>query len=184
MKKAYRNQWLADLRSNEFKQGKGKLVRLGDPEGRVDWRSTENPEQQFHCCMGVFCESARKVDFELNVSTFRDIITYDGEDAFPPERLADEAGMSPIDEGLYSGKGTRWTIEFPQGFGPGRRLQNWPNGISEYVWIPDTESTVSFATMNDSWKLPFSQIADIIEYFIPETPDDEPAQTAEESNQS
>lgn len=59
MKKELRDKWLAALRSGEYKQGEGQLVKRGISPGIVRY-----------CCMGVLREVCDLSEFEYSKTAF------------------------------------------------------------------------------------------------------------------
>lgn len=48
-------QWVAALRSDEYKQGIGQLTYLNDGE-------------EYHCCLGVLCDLAVKAGLDIEIT--------------------------------------------------------------------------------------------------------------------
>ena len=72
-------EWVAALRSGEYKQGKDVLA---------DTHRTK------HCCLGVLCEVAIEKGLEVEVETrVGHAVMFDNSKAFLPHTVADWAGM-------------------------------------------------------------------------------------------
>jgi hypothetical protein len=76
-------QWVAALRSGEYDQGSGVLLRVIEGE-------------KFHCCLGVLCDLAVKAGLEMRVHTYSGdshIVEFDGYEDFLPIKVVDWAGL-------------------------------------------------------------------------------------------
>jgi hypothetical protein len=74
--------WVAALRSGEFKQGKGRLVRK-DPDTGV-WK---------HCCMGVACVLADRANVEMEVLVSAECKSFDGSTTLLPKPVYNWLGL-------------------------------------------------------------------------------------------
>lgn len=89
MNKKIAKQWVAALRSGDFKQG----------EGRLESNDGQN------CCLGVLCNLAMLegvCDYSHISNGFHNEVKFDGKDEFLPRSVKDWAGMKS-----YSGKLTK-----------------------------------------------------------------------------
>lgn len=82
-----RDQWVANLNSGEYEQGKGSLTRIS-PDG------TEK-----NCCLGVLCEMAVKAGIVYRTNTSAGgTVSYgtdyiDESDGYPPQAVVEWAGL-------------------------------------------------------------------------------------------
>jgi hypothetical protein len=77
--KQIRNQWVAALRSGEYKQGKHLLRSTGDR----------------YCCFGVLCEVLGQ-EWELREG-FNTKWSCNGHSGWPPDVAAEEVGVEYVD---------------------------------------------------------------------------------------
>lgn len=75
-----KQQWVAALRSGEYKQGDAYL-RQGDS----------------FCCLGVLCDVAVKAGLNVHVKSSAVSTLYDGHSAFLPDSVQDWAGLASCD---------------------------------------------------------------------------------------
>jgi len=91
-------QWLADLRSGEFEQGRGVM---------------RSPEGQF-CCMGVLCDQYARTHGEdwgpVTTIYGAEGYRFDGEVTFPPEKVVDWAGLEYFDPNVLHPDGIQGTV--------------------------------------------------------------------------
>lgn len=82
-----KEEWVAALESGVYPQGKGKLTSL---DGK-------------YCCLGVLCKLYLKYHDDLSVSTNSDRVSYDGEGAYLPGKVAAWAGIVNFEDQTFLG---------------------------------------------------------------------------------
>lgn len=93
-------QWLADLRSGEYKKGKGYLKHR-NALGQIEY-----------CCLGVLCEQAAKAGIISAAIESVDGYFYFGSDQFIlPYAVMEWAGLEMANPGL-------WQVQGPAYVGP------------------------------------------------------------------
>jgi hypothetical protein len=86
MDAAIKEQWIKDLRSGEFEQGRGKLEE----------------DHQF-CCLGVLCFRAAEAGITSRVVEANGVVTYGGMDGVPPSEVLKWAGLNIYEaQGRYA----------------------------------------------------------------------------------
>lgn len=119
--------WLTALRSGEYTQGRGKLNKGGE-----------------FCCLGVLCDIAvKQFDIQVDLEEVAGcgdeeccppVMTYDGQESFPPAAVLDWSG-----------------------------LRNESGILAERVYVPEAgEYTWALYSANDLG-LSFAEIANVIE---------------------
>jgi hypothetical protein len=89
MDAAIKAQWLAALRSGDYRQGKGALHYI-DPEG-----------DSFLCCLGVLCVMAEYEGVTEGVQrSGTEFISYEEMTALPPESVSKWAGATHINPAI------------------------------------------------------------------------------------
>jgi len=75
-------KWVAALRSGKYPQGKSWLLKDGK-----------------YCCLGVACELAAQTGLTSSPShpQFKNVVTFDGEDAFLPSSVRKWLGLVEVD---------------------------------------------------------------------------------------
>jgi len=81
-------QWVAALRSGDYKQGAGQL------------RSSDN----HFCCLGVLC-NLHAMAHPVVAEKERDVVTYNGQMGLLPSTVEEWAGMKSSDGTLYDADG-------------------------------------------------------------------------------
>lgn len=143
MKAAIKAQWLADLRSGDFKQGKGAL-NVVEPDG-----------SHLFCCLGVLCEQAVKagvIDPPTH-DTFANTMRY-------PDPWPDFPGNTNV--GTLPLKVVQWA-----------GLSDLDNPHNPIIARGDVGDDIYAGEANDALDWSFDQIADAIEANIPEDTEDE-----------
>lgn len=122
-------KWVEALRSGQYGQVTGRLGQLAEGGEAV----------RGFCCLGVLCEVARKDGLDLNVGSYDDYLTYDGEESIPPHVVKEWVGLA------------HWDVVVPT------------EELTE-PWDYDGETTtVGLTELNDSHGWSFKSIADAIE---------------------
>ena len=121
MREEIKGEWVKALRSGKYKKGTGRLAK-----------ESANGEIEY-CCLGVLCEVARELDFDLTL-----------------RRVGNPSGDFDIS---YDGA---------TGILPGS-VANWAELPNEPDVTFDGEVGMPITVVNDDYELSFSQIADIIE---------------------
>lgn len=85
MKRAIRDQWLTDLRSNEFEQGRMALAQIVQTSAGRTIR---------YCCLGVLCERAYRERLPIEKDAGESSIRYGDESAFLPVKVMEWAGLA------------------------------------------------------------------------------------------
>lgn len=155
MDPAVKAQWLADLRSGKYKQGKEKLRKLlGMSATALDDAACTNGEAHSdklrHCCLGVLSEqfvAAGKATWKMNTPGTFSIVGENGRssEAMPTSYIYGLAGIS-LDRGdiIY----VDW-----------EDAKKFPESSGRFT------GEVSLATLNDKGKK-FSTIAKLIEKYL------------------
>jgi hypothetical protein len=140
-------QWIADLRSGEYEQGKGNLRRTVD--------GTEH-----YCCLGVLCEQAVKAS-AIPAPELHDHGVYvylddecDGDGGVTGESFNQECAL-PRKVAEWAG------IPVEREFGLGEDVVIMPEDAHA--------GEVTAIGANDGMALPFLEIADLIEKNVPVT---------------
>ncbi len=139
MKKAVMEKWVKALRSRDYKRGTGRLrgyVSPSDPERRS--RAYENGGEQAFCCLAVLCNIHAQEHPEI-AATQTSPYEYLGENEFLPREVMEWAGMNSNDGMFYD------------------EDQEVP------LTIPKVGTFESLVELNDSNKVGFGRIADVIE---------------------
>lgn len=136
MKREIAMRWIAALRSGEYRQTNDKLCRIYN-EGT----------QCSHCAMGVLADLYQRETGELN--------TWPNKDGYGNVSFKDETN------------GTWSSIFIPTEVKQWAGIRNGLGAFKESQWI-DTEDRgslccTSVVALNDDARLPFTDIADIIE---------------------
>lgn len=149
MKASIKRAWIEALRSGKFEQGKNLL----------GFQRTDGSRE--YCCLGVLCmvqgaePKLRNLDYSHGTLEFGQSENVELEEVLP---LA-----TAIETGLYEDYGASWMAMNPT-------LAGVPN-MSTFKYPASLDLSISLAHCNDAG-FTFAQIADLIEYFIPETADD------------
>jgi hypothetical protein len=72
-------EWVAALRSGEYKQGRSYLGQ------RLD-------DEMYYCCLGVLCE-VTKERLGIQAEEVSEVVHYQSRNAYPPYRVMDFAGL-------------------------------------------------------------------------------------------
>jgi hypothetical protein len=141
MKKEIADLWVAALRSGEYQQEKGTLVKVDHDNGDI----------LGYCCLGVLCELAVKAGVPVTKDGGQDesdepddsyytSITFDNNDALTPESVRKWSGLRSSDGSVA----------------------DWPMDPSEEYTNLENDFPTSLAGLNDGGKT-FNEIADLIE---------------------
>ena len=84
MKKEIKDQWIADLRSGKFIQGKGALCKHGK-----------------HCCLGVLAQQI--TNYYVSDDTGRADFGPEKSSAFLDDKLLNQCGLKDLEQGRLSG---------------------------------------------------------------------------------
>ena len=130
-----RAKLVAALRSGEFLQSSGSLTRI---ERSCD---TEEPESVSHCCLGVACEMMLREEGPdaLVVGEHQSGRFYDNESGVLPEHTREWLG--------FTTRNGRFTTA----------------GMPHREVVPGFLPDASLIYLNDTLRMPFAQIADVIE---------------------
>jgi len=85
MKKEIADKWVRALRSGEYKQGNGSLLRDGN-----------------YCCLGVLCDLALKNNVPITVGIVEGATSFDGKLGVLPNSVKNWAGMNSANGGLFA----------------------------------------------------------------------------------
>lgn len=151
MKTEIQQELVRRLRSGDYSQARGVLNRVGFAE----WETHQENKMLGHCCLGVLCEIAVDegvIDKQLDEYGRKNEYGPDGSRSFPPNEVADWAGLK------YRTEEDPPTIYFDMtGVDLTERgnIKDW-HKFGDRVLIPAHE-------LNDDFKLSFDEIADLIE---------------------
>lgn len=127
-------QWVAALRSGDYKQTQRKLGRV-DGDGYASY-----------CCLGVLCELAKAeglVQRDVAVLSLDDqVLRYDREQCLPPRAVSHYIGDPDFDYSVGLPHGLRNNGRFYEDSGP---------------------EEIELACLNDDHAWTFEQIADVLE---------------------
>lgn len=136
-------QWIESLRHTNLEQANGTLLRA----------------TRYHieaaCCLGVGCLLVPHVN-PFNLVG----------DALPPHSFIEWLGLNLDVEGVVQSDGEQADL-IPDWPAEGLTLRDLKNPTIEHPdgqFDPGVERTTA-ASLNDSWKLTFPQIADVFDYF-------------------
>lgn len=122
-------EWIAALRSGEYRQGSDYLART-DADGNMTY-----------CCLGVLCDLAVKAGVDVQVVQSMNNLAYDGQISVTPDSVAQWAGLPDQNPTVIVG----WEVPDGEGHTVSFSLAEMNDGSQTYNYPAHTFEQIAQA---------------------------------------